>query len=214
MGLLDGGVEVAVQERLVQPELQLVHGVYAALDEKTCAYLKDLGAATASNGAVGLYHIENLTPEAKDYGETLIAENAKVYVINDAEIERVKNSYPCVWKKPDAKPKLCFIGCPHLTLEQLVDWTHRIEAKCVKKLSVPTVFTAAEKVIAEFEKLPECAVLKSYGAVLGSLCPLMYMNNPLCKKKPVFDELGDEFLNYVRDGMTVTVREDGVVEVG
>ena len=30
VGLLDGGVEVAVQERLVQPELQLVHGVYAA----------------------------------------------------------------------------------------------------------------------------------------------------------------------------------------
>jgi predicted aconitase len=26
--------------------------------------LKDFGAATASNGSVGLYHIENLTPEA------------------------------------------------------------------------------------------------------------------------------------------------------
>ena len=155
------------------------------LTDGVCAYLKDFGAATASNGALGLYHIENLTPEAKDYGEKLVTENAKVYVIDDAEIERVKNSYPCVWKNPDAKPKLCFIGCPHLTLNQLVDWTHRIEAKGVKKLSVPTVFTAAEKVIAEFEKLPECAALKSYGAVLGSLCPLMYMNNPLCKKKPV-----------------------------
>ena len=30
---------------------------------------------------------------------------------------------------------------------------------------------------------------------------------------PVVDCLGDEFLNYVRDGMTVTVEEDGVVEV-
>ena len=155
------------------------------LTDGVCAYLKDFGAATASNGAVGLYHIENLTPEAKDYGEKLVTENAKVYVIDDAEIERVKNSYPCVWKNPDAKPKLCFIGCPHLTLNQLVDWTHRIEAKGVNTLSVPTVFTAAEKVIAEFEKRPECAALKSYGAVLGSLCPLMYMNNPLCKKKPV-----------------------------
>ena len=29
------------------------------LDEATCSYLKDFGAATASNGAVGLYHIEN-----------------------------------------------------------------------------------------------------------------------------------------------------------
>ena len=33
-------------------------------------------------------------------------------------------------------------------------------------------------------------------------------------KMPVIDELGDEFLEYVQTGMTVTVKEDGVVEVG
>lgn len=31
---------------------------------------------------------------------------------------------------------------------------------------------------------------------------------------PVIDSLGDEFLNYVKDGMSVTVKEDGTVEVG
>ncbi len=30
---------------------------------------------------------------------------------------------------------------------------------------------------------------------------------------PVIDSLGDEFLEYVKDGMTITVKEDGVVEV-
>lgn len=30
---------------------------------------------------------------------------------------------------------------------------------------------------------------------------------------PVVDTLGDEFLAYVKDGMTVTVKENGVVEV-
>ena len=30
---------------------------------------------------------------------------------------------------------------------------------------------------------------------------------------PVVDQLGEEFLAYVKDGMTVTVRENGVVEV-
>ena len=80
------------------------------LDDAACTYLKDFGAATASNGAVGLYHIENLTPEAKEQGEALINENAQVYVIDDAELERVKNSYPVIWKNPDAKPKLCFMG--------------------------------------------------------------------------------------------------------
>ena len=30
---------------------------------------------------------------------------------------------------------------------------------------------------------------------------------------PVVDCLGDEFLAYVKDGMTITVKEDGIVEV-
>ena len=30
---------------------------------------------------------------------------------------------------------------------------------------------------------------------------------------PVVDQLGDEFLEYVKTGMTVTVKEDGIVEV-
>ena len=31
---------------------------------------------------------------------------------------------------------------------------------------------------------------------------------------PVIDSLGEEFLNYVKDGMTITIKEDGIVEVG
>ena len=30
-------------------------------------------------------------------------------------------------------------------------------------------------------------------------------------KMPVIDSLGDEFLNYVKDGMTITIKEDGTV---
>lgn len=33
-------------------------------------------------------------------------------------------------------------------------------------------------------------------------------------KMPVVDSLGDEFLRYVHDGMRVTVRNGGIVEVG
>ena len=32
-------------------------------------------------------------------------------------------------------------------------------------------------------------------------------------KMPVIDSLGDEFLDYVKDGMTITVAEDGTVTV-
>ena len=153
------------------------------------AYLKDMGAATASNGAVGLYHVDGLTPEAIELGESLIRENAKVYVIDDAELERVKKNYPVIWANPNAAPKLCFVGCPHLTLEQLEDWTSKIE-NCLKfnglkKVSVPTVLTSSPAVIKEFEKAGGTERLKKCGVILSYICPLMYMNNPLCKKKPV-----------------------------
>ncbi|MBR6790094.1 MAG: DUF521 domain-containing protein, partial [Oscillospiraceae bacterium] len=98
------------------------------LNDAACTYLKDMGAATASNGAVGLYHVDGLTPEAVELGESLVKEGAKVYVIDDAELKRVYDSYPAIWKDKDAAPKLCFMGCPHMSLAQLTDWTERIEA--------------------------------------------------------------------------------------
>ncbi len=159
------------------------------LSESACAYLKDFGAATASNGAVGLYHIENLTPEAVELGETLIAEGAKEYVIDDAELERVKAEYPMMWKKEDAKPKLCFVGCPHMSMQQLQAWTEAVEAGLKKnglsKVSIPTVFTTAPGVKKEFDKTPYAKRLEATGVVLSCICPLMYMNNPLCKSMPV-----------------------------
>jgi len=152
-------------------------------------FLKDMGAATASNGAVGLYHVENLTPEAKELGKKLIAKDAKVYVIDDKELERVKKSYPCIWKDLSATPRLCFIGCPHLSMNQLKDWTTRVLDALAnnkrKKLAVPTVFTAAPAVLKEFRVTEDAKKLEQAGAVLSDICPLMYMNNPLCRKKPV-----------------------------
>ncbi len=159
------------------------------LNDSACAYLKDFGAATASNGAVGLYHIENLTPEAVELGDKLIAEGAKEYIIDDAELLKVQRNYPIIWKKHTATPKLCFVGCPHLSLQQLKDWTDNIEAELKKngngKVTIPTVLTAAPGVLEKFNKTPYAERLKATGVITSYICPLMYMNNPLCKKMPV-----------------------------
>ena len=159
------------------------------LNDENKAYLKDFGAATASNGAVGLYHIENLTPEAKELGGSLVAPGAKVYVIDDAELERVKNNYPVIWKDKNAAPKLCFIGCPHLSMQQLIEWTVNVEeglkAAGNRKVLIPTVFTTAPGVKKEFEKTEYAQRLAATGVILSCICPLMYMNNPLCGKMPV-----------------------------
>ena len=187
------------------------------LDGDTKAYLKDFGAATASNGAVGLYHIENLTPEAVEQGESLIAEGAQVYVVDDAELARVQANYPVMWKDKNAAPKLCFIGCPHLSHAQLIEWTDNVVAGLkkngLKKVTIPTVFTAAPAVVEEFSKTAKAKELAATGVVLSYICPLMYMNNPLCKKMPVITNSNklrtyttsryyksDEILNIITGG--------------
>ena len=159
------------------------------LNDAACTYLKDFGAACASNGAVGLYHIDNLTPEAKMYGKDLIRDDAEEYIIDDAELERIYQSYPIIWKKKDAKPKLCFIGCPHMSLEQLKSWTINVDQKLKehhqKQVTIPTVFTAAPGVIREFSQTEYRRILDESGVVLSYICPLMYMNNPACASMPV-----------------------------
>lgn len=160
-----------------------------SLDDDAKAYLKDMGAATASNGAVGLYHVAGITPEAVEQGEDLILPDAQVYVIDDTELQRVYESYPVIWKNREATPKLCFMGCPHMSLHQLIDWTERVEqglkAAGNKKVVIPTVFTAAPAVIEKFNATPYATRLKETGVIVSYICPLMYMNNPLSGKIPV-----------------------------
>ena len=94
-----------------------------------------------------------------------------------------------MWKNKDATPKLCFVGCPHMSLQQLIDWTERVEAGLKAsgnaKVLIPTVFTTAPAVKKEFEQTEYAARLEATGVILSYICPLMYMNNPLCKSMPV-----------------------------
>jgi len=45
-------------------------------------------------------------------------------------------------------------------------------------------------------------------AAAGSILASVWLDGV---SMPVVDNLGDEFLNYVKDGMTITVKENGVV---
>lgn len=184
--LLGSAIGMKVMEDV--PYVAGLDKYFKTLDDKAKSYLKNFGAATASNGAVGLYHIENLTPEAKKAGRSLLKEGYKTYVIDDEELERVEKNYPVIWKDKDAKPKLAFIGCPHLTLTELAEWSERIDdllsKKGKSKVAIPTVITASPGVVKEFEKNGGLEVLEKRGVILSSICPLMYMNNPMCGKMP------------------------------
>jgi predicted aconitase len=160
------------------------------IDSGVEAYFKDMGAATASNGAVGLYHVENLTPEARELGTSLLAEGYQTFVIDDAELDRVLKSYPVLWSNLNAVPKRVFIGCPHLNKQQLENWIERISAALkihgVTRAVMPVALSTAPDIADLFRKDPALQEkLANLNISITTICPLMYMNNPLCAKDPI-----------------------------
>ena len=191
------------------------------LTEAVCGYLKDFGAAAASVSPMGMYHIAELTPEAGEQGSALVRENYKVYEIDDEELERLRNSYPVLWKRRRAKADLCIVGCPHMTLPQLINWTLKVERALQdvdrKKVYIPTVFTAAPDVISKFRETEYAERLRVTGVILSHMCPLMYMSNPHSKSLRVITTSNklracttaryypeDEILSKITKGGTVT----------
>ena len=61
------------------------------------------------------------------------------------------------------------------------------------------------------ERQPACMLFANHIdslAAAGSILASVWLDNV---SMPVVDCLGDEFLSYVKDGMTITVEEDGTV---
>ena len=83
--------------------------------------LKTLGAGLAAYGAVAVYHVAGVTPEARDLGESLIRPDAQRLVI-----ENLDDAYRVMDADPDLKQiDLVTVGCPHASLteiEQVADY--------------------------------------------------------------------------------------------
>jgi predicted aconitase len=109
--------------------------------------LKAMGSATASSGAVGLYHVENVTPEAMEQGRDLLVDDHQTYVIDDAELARVREGFPNLWKDPNGNPTTVYIGCPHNTYDEMVYWSKKfcqaLEDAGQEKFAIPVVMASA-----------------------------------------------------------------------
>jgi predicted aconitase len=116
-------------------------------DQIAMGKLKAMGSATASSGAVGLYHVENVTPEAIDQGRDLLVDDYQVYVIDDAEYKRVRDSFQNRWLDPEADPTAVYIGCPHNTYEEMVYWSKKfcqaLNVAGQEKFAIPVVMASS-----------------------------------------------------------------------
>jgi|APSaa5957512535_1039671.scaffolds.fasta_scaffold16410_2 predicted aconitase len=155
------------------------------LDDVDKGYLKDLGATTASNGAEGLVHYEGLSPEAVEQGRDLLVKGYQTYVIDDAELKRVFDNYPDLWPDHNKGPEKIFVGCPHLTVDQLHWATGKIKKGLtgadMSKPSLPLfLFTGRKMKNAFIEKHPEDAkYLDDIGVKIALQCPMMYLQTPI-----------------------------------
>jgi hypothetical protein len=162
----------------------------SGLNDTSRDYLKEMGAACAALGAVGLYHVENITPEASEAGQSLLRKAHRKFEITDKHLQALMDGYPVMWTDHQAHPQRCLIGCPHLSLRELYWWTEHIcqalEERAKSIVAVPTTLVAAPQVVKAFKKDCEAyARLKNCGVQLSSTCLEACMQNPLVAKETV-----------------------------
>jgi len=81
--------------------------------------LKTLGAAMAASGAVALYHVEGVTPEAQR-GEMLAPDAERVI------IEDLSPAYAAL-NAPVEQIDLVSIGCPHASLDEIAEVARAVD---------------------------------------------------------------------------------------
>lgn len=154
------------------------------INSQTWDYLHELGTAAASTGAVGLFHIENITPEAIDYKTDLLTGEYKTVTIDEQTLQELTASYPIMWKDKNAAPAKCFLGCPHLSGSQLQWWADKIHELLIKHgkkhLAVNTTICSAPQVLGKFiEKRQGWEILSKSGVRFSTACPMQVFDNNL-----------------------------------
>ena len=86
--------------------------------------LKSLGAAMAASGAVALYHVEGLTPEA----DLVEKEGLETISVGKKEIRETYDNL-----NSGKKPDIVILGCPHSSLREISRLAEKLEGKHLKK---------------------------------------------------------------------------------
>jgi predicted aconitase len=122
--------------------------------------LRTLGAAMAASGAVALYHVEGVTPEAQR-AETL-APDAERVVIKD-----LSPAYAAL-NAPVEQIDLVSIGCPHASLDEIADVARAVEGR---RLQAALWITTARQIKEQAAEAGHVAMIEAAGGqVVADTC--------------------------------------------
>lgn len=134
--------------------------------------LKNMGGAMAAAGAVALFHVLGLTPEAPDLKTVFDGEPKETITITQSDLDSLRT------KNPEAADLVVF-GCPQMTYEETAALAERFQGRRVKK---PTWFCMIPEAKARFETTELAARAKAAGVQVYDHCPLAALTVQLKRK--------------------------------
>jgi predicted aconitase len=155
--------------------------------------LKGLGAAMAATGAVAIYHVENITPEARKNQYDL--SGLDTITVESAEIDRLFS---------EIQVDAVAVGCPHCSPDELADIARLLKGKKVTK---PFYIFTAQGVIDKNIKTVDF-IEKSGGRVFADTCMVV---SPVMEQYSAIMVNSGKALAYVPD-MCGAVARIGSIE--
>ena len=156
--------------------------------------LKALGAAMAATGAVALYHVKGVTPEARKNQFTI--SDLEIISIEPAEIDQLFTDIPV-----DAVA----VGCPHCSPAELIDIARLLKGKTVTK---PFYVFAAQGVI-DNNSMTVNVIERSGARVYADTCMVV---SPVMEQYPAIMVNSGKALAYVPDMCGAITRVGSIEE--
>ncbi len=97
---------------------------FTGIKDANTDHLKSLGAAMAASGAVALYHVEELTPEA----DIVEKKNLDTIEVDKKELDETYDKL-----NTGEDPDIVILGCPHASLREIATLAEKLSNRHLKK---------------------------------------------------------------------------------
>lgn len=124
--------------------------------------LKNMGGAMAASGAVALFHVIGVTPEAPDVQSIFDGKPENEITITQADLDALRTC------KPERATSVVF-GCPQMTYEEAMELAVYFDKR---KVSIPTSFFMIPEAKSRFEKTDMGVAVMKSGVKLRDFCPV------------------------------------------